>query len=186
MDFTPLATAAGAWAIDRARHYLVGSRSGRSRKSIKSRSGRSKTVARAARLNRKEIHYLDTSLGTGGIAAVPVGGWVLCFNNIAEGVEYNTRNGHTITGKYAQLYICIYPPTTGDEMDVVQWALVNDVSGVGGAPAYTDIFDIAATGVPIAQAFKNIRNNVDQFKILLATMSLFDKELLMLPIIFAE
>jgi hypothetical protein len=157
------AAMAAQYAGRYVRRNIFGSHSSRS--SIKSRAtpnGR----PRAARLNRKETHYLDTALGTGGIAAVPVGGWVLCFNNIAEGVEYNTRNGRTIIGKYAQLDVCIYPPTTADAMDVVQWALVNDVSGVGTAPAYTDIFDEAATGVPLAQCFKNIRSNVDCFKIM--------------------
>jgi len=82
------------------------------------------------RPGRKETHYSDNET----TAVLPTGGFITCVNSVAEGTEFNQRNGRTIMGKYIQIDLLVYPPTTSNDFDQVQWALVCDKSGCGNTP----------------------------------------------------
>jgi len=105
-----------------------------------------------------EIKYVDSTVAS---TPVPTGGFVNCFNLVAEGTDYNTRIGRTIWPKYMILDIIFAPPTTNSAADTGFWAIVQDKQPNNALANFTDIFSSASAG-----ANKNVAVNSSRFKIL--------------------
>jgi hypothetical protein len=107
-------------------------------------------VARAinAQAETKE-NPVGASLGI-----VPTGGTAIVLNNIAEGTDFNTRVGRTISPKNIQIDFSINPPNTVPNTDTGFVALVYDSQPNATAAAFYDIFLYGGSVTP-GQAFKN-------------------------------
>jgi hypothetical protein len=111
--------------------------------------------------SRPELHYLDT---IGAMSPVGVGGSIGSLSTLAEGTEYNTRNGRTVQAKYLQYDILITPPTGAGVYDYYQMNFFIDKAGGAASPAYASVFDVGSG--QLGFAFKNLQTNADRFIIL--------------------
>lgn len=111
--------------------------------------------------SRKEVKYLDYS--TTYPTAIAVGGNAVCLNQIAEGDDYNQRDGRMIFGKYVQVDCMIHAPSTsGNDWGFA--AIVIDLQSNLAAPNFSDVFNAPAGN--LGASFKNLASSQERFKII--------------------
>lgn len=96
--------------------------------------------------------------------------YISLLNAVAEGTDYNTRVGRSITHKYIHLQMSIVmnaDVTAADQAygETGFWSIVFDRQSNGAAPAFGDIYDTLGGTVPPGLAHRNTGNFQDRFKV---------------------
>lgn len=107
---------------------------------------------------KKEFYTTNT------LQNVTTTGTVINLNTIAEGDEFNNRNGRIIKSTYIDIQYSLYNNTLDSSADGSKVALVWDKTPNGTAAAWTDIFLTTASSNP-SLIFKNTPNNAERFHI---------------------
>lgn len=106
-----------------------------------------------------EVKYQDTQVSN---ASVTTTAQIVTLSNIAQGDQYNNRNGNQILAKYVQ-YNAAFLAITGTPSIGVLYVVL-DRQANGGQANYASIFDTGTIGAPYSM--KNIFSYGERFKIL--------------------
>jgi len=138
-----------------------GGKKGRVRRPYRGRGTSMRAMMATRSLMQPEIHYLDTSYAA---TTPPVGGSVTPVNLVANGSDYNQRDGRCIVSYFLQYDIVIAPPTAVGISDSYQVAIFHDINPSTASTVYSGVYDVAVN--PLGLAFRNIARNGDRFTLL--------------------
>ena len=136
-------------------------------KKSKGQANKRNPVYRALR-SMLERKYLDTQSGYIDFNTTNPIGSTYAISNIAEGNDYNNRQGRAITGLYVQLDFYAYMDAlTANPTTAIPWTwhLVVDKQANGTLQGYNVLFDETIVTNSFA-SFKNLASNDDRFVIL--------------------
>lgn len=114
--------------------------------------------------NSEEKKYFETA---GSQADTTATGVIVPLNNIAEGNDFNQRDGRKVRNKYVEADVVMAISTAqavAGTTRIGTWHLVLDRQPNGTAPTFGQIFD--TTICEPWQAYKNVQQFAQRFKIL--------------------
>jgi hypothetical protein len=85
------------------------------------------------------------------------------LNSIAQGDDYNNRDGRILAGHAISYSIVLHCPDNAAAADSYQIAFVYDTTPATGTPTYADIFD--TTVLAVGTAFLNLKTMAGRFVI---------------------